>query len=297
MTQFDTHSSSTMIFTLEDDPVETPTQPIETPSDNLIDLPNEIQNNEETETDWERSLKELRNRKQQESEETFEDNLSNISDITIAPATIPAVTEPLITSTEYAKPEPQIQPEPMSFGDHELDAAYREFLRQAEAEHNASESIVEEEIDVLIQEDWLNAQSALQSEYMRKNATLNETIIMENVEHESDLVSGSLKTGSTTLPSYAIHVYALPDLPSTRRVRVISEQELMQGIRDKLKPHLSNAVAGMVRQALQRKMAMLSYDLQTMLNEETPHVVQDVLDHNLDAIFRSVKNSLREQKK
>ena len=103
---------------------------------------------------------------------------------------------------------------------------------------------------------------------------------------------GSLKNDApVALPDIAVHVYELPDLPSTRRVRVLSEQELMQGIRDKLLPHLSNAVAGMVRQALQKKLAMLSYDLQTMLNEETPQLVEDVLDHNLNAIFRSVKDA------
>ena len=103
---------------------------------------------------------------------------------------------------------------------------------------------------------------------------------------------GSLKNDApVALPDVAVHVYELPELPSTRRVRVISEQELMQGIRDKLLPHLSNAVAGMVRQALQKKLAMLSYDLQTMLNEETPQLVEDVLDHNLNAIFRSVKDA------
>jgi len=106
------------------------------------------------------------------------------------------------------------------------------------------------------------------------------------------LYAASLKNDApVALPAVAVHVYELPDLPSTRRVRVLSEQELMQGIRDKLLPHLSNAVAGMVRQALQKKLAMLSYDLQTMLNEETPQLVEDVLDHNLNAIFRSVKDA------
>ena len=113
--------------------------------------------------------------------------------------------------------------------------------------------------------------------------------------HETEAASaslGSLKNDApVALPDVAVHVYELPDLPSTRRVRVLSEQELMQGIRDKLLPHLSNAVAGMVRQALQKKLAMLSYDLQTMLNEETPQLVEDVLDHNLNAIFRSVKDA------
>ncbi|MFC2506601.1 MAG: hypothetical protein ACFNXU_03665, partial [Kingella sp. (in: b-proteobacteria)] len=61
-----------------------------------------------------------------------------------------------------------------------------------------------------------------------------------------------------------------------------------------LKPHLSNAVAGMVRQALQKKLATISYDLQISLNDETPKIVQEVLEHNLDIVFRTVKNSLRD---
>ena len=57
--------------------------------------------------------------------------------------------------------------------------------------------------------------------------------------------------------------------------------------------HLSNAVAGMVRQAVQRKLATLTYDLQVALNDETAKVVDDVLQHNLAAVFRSVKDSMR----
>ena len=161
------------------------------------------------------------------------------------------------------------------FGDRELDAAYREYLHQAAAEHNANPNIVEEDVGVLIQEDWLNAHTALQSEHNRRRLT---------------------ETTAVPLPDIAIHVYDLPAVPATRRVRVLSEQELMQGIRERLKPHLSNAVAGMVRQALQKKLATLSYDLQTMLNEETPQVVQDVLDHNLNAVFRAVKDNLSDKK-
>ena len=33
-----------------------------------------------------------------------------------------------------------------------------------------------------------------------------------------------------------------------------------------------------------------------MLNEETPQVVQDVLDHNLNAVFRAVKDNLSGKK-
>lgn len=99
---------------------------------------------------------------------------------------------------------------------------------------------------------------------------------------------------TTKLPEFAIHVYEIPNAHTNRKLRVVSEKELMQGIVDKLKPHLSNAVAGMVRQALQKKLATISYDLQISLNDETPKIVQEVLEHNLDIVFRTVKNSLRD---
>ena len=52
-------------------------------------------------------------------------------------------------------------------------------------------------------------------------------------------------------------------------------------------------MAGLVRQAVQKKLATLTYDLQLMLNEETEKVVRDVLEHNLAAVFRSVKDTMR----
>ena len=95
------------------------------------------------------------------------------------------------------------------------------------------------------------------------------------------------------LPPCTVHVYDLPNLPSTRRIRILSEQELINRIQEKLQIHLSNAMAGLVRQAVQKKLATLTYDLQLMLNEETEKVVRDVLEHNLAAVFRSVKDAMR----
>ena len=105
---------------------------------------------------------------------------------------------------------------------------------------------------------------------------------------------------SSRLPQFSVfclpctvHVYDLPNLPSTRRIRILSEQELINRIQEKLQIHLSNAMAGLVRQAVQKKLATLTYDLQLMLNEETEKVVRDVLEHNLAAVFRSVKDAMR----
>ena len=265
--------ASDMVFTLSEDNDFRPAPAPQTPalSDN----------------DWERNLNALRSRQ----ETDHANDRASFPDITI---TLPSEREHNLRDLSDIYPNTnELRP----FGDKELDAAYREYLSQSVAEHNRRDSITDTEVDVLIQEDWLAAQTALQSERTRRYAHETKTVLLKSTAGESAAEAASASLGSlkndapVALPDVAVHVYELPELPSTRRVRVISEQELMQGIRDKLLPHLSNAVAGMVRQALQKKLAMLSYDLQTMLNEETPQLVEDVLDHNLNAIFRSVKDA------
>ena len=265
--------ASDMVFTLSEDNDFRPAPAPQTPA---------LRDN-----DWERNLNALRSR--QETDHTNE--RASFPDITITP---PSERERNLRDLSDIYPNTnELRP----FGDKELDAAYREYLSQSVEAHNQSDSITDTEVDVLIQEDWLAAQTALQSERTRRYAHETKTVLLKSTAGESAAEAASASLGSlksdapVALPDVAVHVYELPDLPSTRRVRVLSEQELMQGIRDKLLPHLSNAVAGMVRQALQKKLAMLSYDLQTMLNEETPQLVEDVLDHNLNAIFRSVKDA------
>ena len=267
--------TSDMVFTLSEDNDFRPAPAPQTPA---------LRDN-----DWERNLNALRHRQ----ETDHANDRASFPDITITP---PSERERNLRDLSDIYPNTnELRP----FGDKELDAAYREYLSQSVAEHNRRDSITDTEVDVLIQEDWLAAQTALQSERTRRYAHEIKTVLLKGQTPTSEpaaaaapAFSGSLKNDApVALPDVAVHVYELPDLPSTRRVRVISEQELMQGIRDKLLPHLSNAVAGMARQALQKKLAMLSYDLQTMLNEETPQLVEDVLDHNLNAIFRSVKDA------
>ena len=265
--------ASDMVFTLSEDNDFRPAPAPQTPA---------LRDN-----DWERNLNALRSR--QETDHANE--RASFPDITITP---PSERERNLRDLSDIYPNTnELRP----FGDKELDAAYREYSSQSVAEHNRRDSITDTEVDVLIQEDWLAAQTALQSERTRRYAHETKTVLLKSTAGESAAEATSASLGSlkndapVALPDVAVHVYELPELPSTRRVRVISEQELMQGIRDKLLPHLSNAVAGMVRQALQKKLAMLSYDLQTMLNEETPQLVEDVLDHNLNAIFRSVKDA------
>lgn len=257
-------SPSPFVFTLEDSQPETPA----------------IQAD-----DWERSLQELRSRNRQNGTES------------------PLPTGITISRHTESGNRGRSDGDGVVFGDQELDAAYREYLRQCEAEHNAQLGAdAEKDLGILIQEDWLAAQTALQSERNRRYLNAKKTVLLHG-KHGMETLPASEDTSAddrtaapaaeVRLPEIAVHVYDLPELPSTRRIKVISEQELMQSLHDKLKPHLSNAVAGMVRQALQKKLATLSYELQMVLNEETPHLVQDVLDHNLAAILRNIKESAR----
>lgn len=188
------------------------------------------------------------------------------------------------------------------FGDEELDYAYREYLKKRETEHNQSVQAADEDIGVLIQEDWLTAQQALQSERNRRHQNPLHTVTLNEDAPATDEIVGDIDENGefvvqeqhhiSSVPMITVHVYDLPQLPTTRKIKVLSEKELLAEIQQRLRPHLANAVSGMVRQALQKKMAMLSYDLQTLLNEETPQMVDDVLEHNLAHIMREIKNKL-----
>lgn len=191
----------------------------------------------------------------------------------------------------------QNAPAPERFGDEELDLAYREYLRHREAEHNqrVQQAAQEEDVAVLLQEDWLAAQSALKIENNRRYLHAQQTVVMQQNQPLQTVETHETEAAAQPpyLPPCTVHVYDLPNLPSTRRIRILSEQELINRIQEKLQIHLSNAMAGLVRQAVQKKLATLTYDLQLMLNEETEKVVRDVLEHNLAAVFRSVKDSIR----
>lgn len=228
-----------------------------------------LQDNDAPAQRWEQDLQQLQQRQHQ---------------------TFAAVDAPSETALTW-----QSAPVPERFGDEELDLAYREYLRHREAEHNqrVQQAAQGEDVAVLLQEDWLAAQSALKTENNRRYLHAQQTVVMQPNQPLQTVETHETAAGQPYLPPCTVHVYDLPNLPSTRRIRILSEQELINRIQEKLQIHLSNAMAGLVRQAVQKKLATLTYDLQLMLNEETEKVVRDVLEHNLTAVFRSVKDAMR----
>lgn len=169
------------------------------------------------------------------------------------------------------------------------EQGYAAYLNYRQREHNqrvSQSAIAENEIGILIQEDWLAAQTAV------KSAQKSPPQVVHLQPDSQGYRANPFAADDDTRPVVTVNVYDLPDLPSTRKIRVMSEQELMAELQRKLRPHLSNAVAGLMHSILQRKLATLSYDLQMMLNEETPRLVEDVLEHNMETILREMKERL-----
>lgn len=232
---------------------------------------------------WEQSLAQLRNRSRQQNDTPAQHEASITEQI-----------NPRSHLSQPANPTPPASSATRHFGDQELDLAYQEYLKQREQQHNAS-IVGDEDVGVMIQEDWLAAQAALQSEHNRRHLTERQTLVFKTETQKMEPLppAESIDEAATpVLPDYAIHVYDLPDLPLTRKIKIVSEQELMTAIAERLKPHLSSVISGMVRQALQKKLANLSYDLQMELSAETPQIVQEILEHNLSTILRVCKEKL-----
>ena len=68
----------------------------------------------------------------------------------------------------------------------------------------------------------------------------------------------------------------------------ISEQDLSERLIKRLRPHVADAVNGMIRTAVQKQMALFTYQLQQTLSEQAPDLVEQLLDYN-------VKNPERHQ--
>ena len=267
-----------------------------------------------TQPDWLRDLQNIRQHREQNTSElqevAQETQVQNTVHTSVAPAidstyrekTNSYLHQPIsrtktFTQTQEVSETHETQhmlPE-KDFGDEELNVAYRQFLQQRVAEHN--ENISEQSIDdtaLLVMEDWILAQSSLESRRKSWNMKTKENFVVNEPE-PSDAQTTEEQETQPPLPTYAVHVYDLPELPASQSVDVISEQELLNLLREHLITHLNEALSGMVRRIIQKEMAVLSYELHAQLNQETPKLVEDVLNYQLETALKSVKHKLRQQ--
>lgn len=185
--------------------------------------------------------------------------------------------EALADHSDSALPEPAPVKPSRETTPEEREYGRLRYLQHLADEHNRNLfDDSGEQNAILIQEDWLAAQNALESEQSKEFLLPVHTHALKSPE-------------TPDAPEITVHVYNPPELPIGKRVKILSEEALIDGIRSRLQPHIANAVAGLTHRVLLRKTAALSYDLQMQLNEEVPQVVEEILQHHLDEIIHLVK--------
>ncbi|MDO1510307.1 MULTISPECIES: hypothetical protein [unclassified Neisseria] len=239
------------------------------------------------EFDWERGLEQLREKRQQ--------------------------GQPNTASIQSARQTQTQQPTEVQLQAREAEKVLREYLKQWQKEHNdpLSDTITAEtDTTVLLQEDWLAAQTALQTAVSddkvqrTRNVWLNpkrQTVEFVDprpaAEQQEKYVDETAEEAAATVDPeewLPVTVKVLePQVNPRQPVMCLSEQELLDRLSRRLRPHLTDAIAGMVRVAVQKQTATLTYQLQQVLSEQAPSLVDEILEYNLKAAMSEIKYSLK----
>lgn len=209
------------------------------------------------------------------------------------------------------------QPAVRKLDDKSRDRVLREYLLKWQQEHNsalAQEPHEELETDamVLLEENWLNAQSSLQMRVSEKYIESTRTVWLNpkrrtvgfpeqqeqqaEPEHSENHPAQALSDDPNEAADEKIIVninVLNPQTVGRKEVFCLSEQELAERLIKRMRPHVTDAVNGMIRVALQKQMALLSYNLQQVLNEQAPELVEDVLEHNVKKVLTDLKYEMK----
>lgn len=193
------------------------------------------------------------------------------------------------------------------------------YLQKWQEEHNAAVAECGEEVEtdpmVILQENWLNAQASLQMSVSEKHIESRRKIRFDAkkdcVEFETAQIEGgenadAAESGTNepavsengendaeeTLMPVQINILN-PKAVNRREVFCLSEQELTERLIKRLRPHLTDTVNGIIRTAVQKQMAVFTYQLQQMLHEQAGAVVEDVLEHDVRKILNDIKYELK----
>ena len=243
---------------------------------------------------------------------------------TAAPTAEPR-TVPLHTPSPVAETAPQpassgTRPSALSGSRHrrlnldEQKQAYQAYLQHWQQQHNLQTASSEAELNnpqILFQEDWLAAQNSLRvgrDEPVLEQATVwlggaQPTVtpdqdIAEQIEAAAEAAAqpeydAQAEPGTAALAAAAekvvlLNAYALPG-NLQHKILCLSEQVLLERLAEKLRPHLADAVSGMVKTALQRQTALMVQNMQQAFLDEVPRLVDDVLAYNLARALAAVK--------
>ena len=196
----------------------------------------------------------------------------------------------------------------------EQKQAYQAYLQHWQQQHNLQTASSEAELNnpqILFQEDWLAAQNSLRvgrDEPVLEQATVwlggtQPTVtpdqdVAEQIEAAAEAAAqpeydAQAEPGTAALAAAAekvvlLNAYALPG-NLQHKILCLSEQVLLERLTEKLRPHLADAVSGMVKTALQRQTALMVQNMQQAFLDEVPRLVDDVLAYNLARALAAVK--------
>lgn len=173
--------------------------------------------------------------------------------------------------------------------EYKLDADNREkvlqeYLYRWQLEHNTALAedgeAVETDAMVVLQDNWLSAQSALQAAASERHIESTRTVrlnpksgavdfdvaeVEETEKPENDgaeAAEGAVSDGlePEKEPAVNVHINVLnPQAIGRREVFCVSEKDLTERLIKRLRPHVADAVNGMIRIAVQKQMAVFTY--------------------------------------
>ena len=247
---------------------------------------------------------------------------------TPAPAAAPTAeprTAPLQTPAPMAEPAAQpastgTRPSALSGSRQrrlnldEQKQAYQAYLQHWQQQYNLQTASSEAELNnpqILFQEDWLAAQHSLRigrDEPVAEQATVwlggtqptvtpNQDVAEQieaaaetaaQPEYDAQAEPGTAELAAAAEKVVLLNAYTLPS-NLQHKILCLSEQVLLERLAEKLRPHLADAVSGMVKTALQRQTALMVQNMQQAFLDEVPRLVDDVLAYNLSRALAAVK--------
>ena len=234
----------------------------------------------------------------------------------------PYTHAPLVRESQEPAFEQKPKAKAVKLDDANRDAVLTEYLRKWQEEHNAmleeeAAETAETDAMVILQENWLNAQSSLQMSASDRQIESTRTVWLnpkrKTVEFDAPVKDAPVKDEATSsenenpqaqeqvsddlkqeTPPITVHINVLnPQVINRREVFCISEQDLSERLIKRLRPHVADAVNGMIRTAVQKQMALFTYQLQQTLSEQAPDLVEQLLDYNVKKILNDIKYEMK----
>lgn len=234
----------------------------------------------------------------------------------------PYTHAPLVRESQEPAFEQKPKAKSVKLDDANRDAVLTEYLRKWQEEHNAmleeeAAETAETDAMVILQENWLNAQSSLQMSASDRQIESTRTVWLnpkrKTVEFDAPVKDAPVKDEATSsenenpqaqeqvsddlkqeTPPITVHINVLnPQVINRREVFCISEQDLSERLIKRLRPHVADAVNGMIRTAVQKQMALFTYQLQQTLSEQAPDLVEQLLDYNVKKVLNDIKYEMK----